>query len=381
MSDLPADRRWLARAIALGESARGQTSPNPAVGCVLVAADRNVGEGATRPAGGSHAEVVALDQAGPLAAGATAYVTLEPCAHQGRTPPCVDALLAARVGRVVVATPDPNPLARGGVQRLRDAGVPVEVLPASDPYRQVVEQQLEGFLTTVRLGRPHVTLKLAQTTAGAVSLPSAGWVTGAEARRAVHRWRAEVDGVLVGIGTVLADDPSLDVRHVSARGQPRPIILDTRLRTPKGARVARPGTIVVSSDLATPGARASLLEVGVEIAEVPRRDDHLDLTAALRALSRVAVTSVLAEPGPRLAQALLDADLVDRLVLHVADHGGGTVVVPAVRTAPDTGWTLERSGGAGPDLILQLRRDRDAGLPAPPDPAPAAEEPSPPSGP
>lgn len=362
MSDrlAPEDRRWLARAIALGETGRAITSPNPAVGCVLVHGDRIAGEGATRPTGGPHAEAVALAEAGATAAGATAYVTLEPCAHQGRTPPCADALVAAGVRRVVIAHPDPNPVARGGARVLADADIEVVgPLAPDDVYRRTVAAQLEGFLTAVTARRPYVTLKVAQTTDGKLTAPEGRWVTGPLARRAVHRWRASVDAVLVGVGTVLADDPRLDVRDVTSPHQPRAVVLDSCLSTPPEAAVVRPGTLVVTTDRADQQRMRKLRDAGVEV-EVVAADPagRVALPAAAAALGRWGITSVLAEPGATLAQALLDTDLVDRLVVHVADHGAGTFVVPALIPAPQTRWQVERFGGIGPDAVIHLRRVR-----------------------
>jgi diaminohydroxyphosphoribosylaminopyrimidine deaminase / 5-amino-6-(5-phosphoribosylamino)uracil reductase len=360
------DRAPLARAIVLAERARGWTSPNPAVGCVLVRDGEVVGEGVTAPVGGPHAEVAALRMAGERARGATAYVSLEPCAHHGRTPPCADALVAAGVTRVVYAHPDPNPVATGGGEVLR--GQQVEVVGDAGPVlRGAVARQLEGFLSLVRRGRPHVTLKLAQTADGQLSAPGrARWITGPEARAAVHRWRAAVDAVLVGSGTVLADDPRLDVRHVRsahARGdggdgtvrQPRPVVFDTRLRTPPAARVVARGALVLCGPAADDGRRAALRDAGAAVVEVPAGPDgSLDLPAALAALAAHGIASVLAEPGAVLARTLLDADLVDRFVLHVGlAVGEGTP--RRVLDAPAT-WAIERVGGAGPDLILQHTR-------------------------
>jgi diaminohydroxyphosphoribosylaminopyrimidine deaminase / 5-amino-6-(5-phosphoribosylamino)uracil reductase len=361
--DTGEDRAHMARAVAVAERARRVSSPNPAVGCVLVRDHEIVAEAATDRVGGPHAEARALADAGERACGATAYVTLEPCAHTGRTPPCADALGAAGVARVVYGADDPNPQARGGAEVLRDAGVQVD----SGAFAPWVEAQLEGFLTTVARGRPHVTLKLAHTLDGrlapALDEPRHAdgeqrrWVTGRLARRAVHRWRAAVDGVLVGSGTVLADDPRLDVRHVAAPGgQPRAIVLDGRLRTPPGATVARPGTIVLTGPDAEPADRAALEAVGVEVHAVPCGDDgHLDLPASLAALAGLGITSVLAEPGATLAGALMAAGVVDRLVCHIAPDLGAEPLTLPVPTGP--GWRVERLGAAGADLVLHLLND------------------------
>jgi len=358
----PADRRWLARAIALGETARSLSSPNPAVGCVVVVDGRIAGEGATREAGGPHAEVVALAEAGDTARGGTAYVTLEPCAHQGRTPPCTHALVAAGVARVVVAHPDPNPIAAGGAVELRAAGIEVVgPLRADDLLRATVSAQLEGFLTSLRRDRPHVTLKLAQTLDGSLTAPSGRWVTGPAARRAVHRWRAAVDAVLVGVGTVLADDPRLDVRDVRTAHQPRPVVLDSRAATPPSAAVVARGALILTTRAAPDDRIAALREAGSEVEVVAARDDRVDVAAATRALRRHGILTVLAEPGLRLARSLVAGDVVDRSVIHLADHGTGTVVRPALPWPSSPAWVLERCGGAGPDVIVQFVRhpDRD----------------------
>jgi diaminohydroxyphosphoribosylaminopyrimidine deaminase / 5-amino-6-(5-phosphoribosylamino)uracil reductase len=362
-----ADTRHLARAIALAEPAVVPASPNPGVGCVLVRDGQVVGEGATAAPGGPHAEIAALRTAGTAADGASAYVTLEPCAHHGRTPPCTQALRAAGVRRVVFVHPDPNPLATGGADRLRDDGITVVgPRPCGDLLRGSVGRQLEGFLSAVTRGRPHVTLKLAQTTDGALHAPDgARWLTGPAARRSVHRWRASRDAVLVGSGTVLADDPRLDVRHVPAVRQPRPVVLDSRLRTPPEAHVARPGALVLTAPAGPSPARAALVARGVEVVDVPPTPaddaigsapgDGLDLHAALAELSARGITSVLAEPGRTLADALVAADLVDRLVLHVASGLGDGRPRRALDPPPGRRWRAERVGGVGPDLILHLR--------------------------
>jgi diaminohydroxyphosphoribosylaminopyrimidine deaminase / 5-amino-6-(5-phosphoribosylamino)uracil reductase len=351
------ERAHLARAVALAATVRGTTSPNPAVGCVVAHGDRVVGEGATRPAGSAHAEVVALAAAGAEARGATVLVTLEPCAHHGRTPPCTDALVQAGVARVVFAHADPNPQASGGADRLREAGIDVVAAPAV--FRDAVAADLEGFLRLVTEGRPHVTLKLAQTLDGALVLPAdAGdrrWITGPEARRAVHRWRAAVDAVLVGSGTVLADDPRLDVRDapLGDRRQPRAVVLDGRLRTPATSQVARRGALILTRADAPRSARAALTAAGAVVVDVPGTEHGgVDPAAALRVLAVHGVASVLAEPGATLARTLLRAELVDRVVQHVAlDPGAGPVRSVFAREL--AGWHTTRLGGVGPDLVWE----------------------------
>jgi diaminohydroxyphosphoribosylaminopyrimidine deaminase / 5-amino-6-(5-phosphoribosylamino)uracil reductase len=349
-------RAHLARAVALATSVRGTTSPNPAVGCVIAQGGAIVGEGVTRPPGSAHAEVVALGAAGERARGATAHITLEPCAHHGRTPPCTEALLRAGIARAVIAHPDPHPDASGGAAQLRAGGV--EVVFAPDAFRAAVAAELGGFLSLVTRGRPHVTLKLAQTVDGSLVPPEDGprrWITGRSARRAVHRWRAAVDAVLVGSGTVLADDPRLDVRDVplGPRRQPLPVVLDGRLRTPPSAEVVRRGAVILTRADAPRSARAALSAAGAQVLDVPTGvDGGIDPAAALRVLAVHGIATVLAEPGAKLAHALLVAGLVDRLVRHVAlDLGSGPP--RPVLDEDDDGWRTVRVGGAGPDLIWE----------------------------
>ncbi|HSK23484.1 MAG TPA: bifunctional diaminohydroxyphosphoribosylaminopyrimidine deaminase/5-amino-6-(5-phosphoribosylamino)uracil reductase RibD [Egicoccus sp.] len=356
MSALAADeRRALARAIALAERVQRHTAPNPAVGCVLLRDGEIVGEGATQPPGGRHAEAEALAVAGGAAAGATACVTLEPCAHVGRTPPCAPALAAAGVRRVVYAHADPHAVAAGGADHLRSRGVEV-VGPdeVGEVLRGAIAGQLEGFLRVATSGRPHVTLKLAQTADGALRAGDGRrWITDSGARTAVHRWRAAVDAVLVGSGTVLADDPRLDVRHVTAPRQPRAVVLDRRLRTPPTAAVVARGALVFTGAEPPPDRRRALEQAGAQVVPVAAPDAEW-LGAALGSLAGHGVRSVLAEPGRTLADALLAADLVDRVVLHVALDGPGAGR-RAVTPAPGRHLDTERVGGAGPDLVLHLR--------------------------
>lgn len=361
------ERAHLARAVALATSVRGTTSPNPAVGCVIAHGDRIVGEGATRPPGSAHAEVVALAAAGDDARGATAHVSLEPCAHHGRTPPCTDALIQAGIRRLVVAHPDPNPAARGGGELLQAAGVEVAFGP--ELFRAAVAGQLAGFLSLVRQGRPHVTMKLAQTADGATVVPAGTadgrWITGPSARRAVHRWRASVDAVLVGSGTVVADDPRLDVRDVplGRRQQPRPVVLDGRLRTPPTAQVVARGALVLTLADAPRSDRAALTAAGAQVLDVPPdADGKVDAAAALRVLAVHGIATVLAEPGEVLARTLLSTGLVDRLVRHVAlDLGDGEP--RPVLDGDATGWRTVRVGGAGPDLIWERLPDARSASP------------------
>jgi diaminohydroxyphosphoribosylaminopyrimidine deaminase / 5-amino-6-(5-phosphoribosylamino)uracil reductase len=275
------DVRHMARAIELAAGVRASTPPNPWVGCVLVTADGAVVEGATQPPGGPHAEAVALAAAGAAARGATAYVTLEPCSHHGRTPPCADALVDAGVARVVVGVEDPDPQVAGrGMARLREAGVQVEVGCLADQ----VTDQLAPYLHHRRSGRPWVVLKLAATLDGRTAAPdgTSQWITGTDARRDVHRVRAESDAVLVGAGTVRADDPALTVRDATApRGDPLRVVLGT---APPGAKVhpclERSGDLEpVLDELGARGCLQLLVEGGARVAAAFHRaglvDEHL----------------------------------------------------------------------------------------------------------
>ncbi|MGY1749457.1 bifunctional diaminohydroxyphosphoribosylaminopyrimidine deaminase/5-amino-6-(5-phosphoribosylamino)uracil reductase RibD [Modestobacter sp. SYSU DS0511] len=302
-----AEAAAMARARELGLRVLGTTSPNPAVGAVVLDADGHVvGEGATSPPGGPHAEVHALAQAGERARGGTVVVTLEPCAHTGRTGPCADALLAAGVARVVVAVPDPTELAGGGAERLRAGGVDVEL---GAEQAAAAEGALVGWLTGVREHRPHVVWKVATTLDGRVAAAdgTSRWITGPDARAEVHRLRAGCDAVVVGSGTALADDPQLTVRDPTGRDadrQPLRVVLDRRGRLPATARVLDGAAPTLVSAAATP---AELL------AELFDRD----------------VRRVLLEGGPTLAAAFLTAGLVDEAVVHLAPQllGAGAGMV------------------------------------------------------
>jgi len=275
---------FMARALELAERGRRKVADHPLVGAVLVDGDEVVGEGWYEYAAVDHAEVVALAQAGERARGATLYVTLEPCTHYGRTPPCADAVIASGVGRVVVGALDPNPKAAGGVARLRAAGVEVALLDSPEARRQN-----EAWRTWIALGRPFVTLKLAVTLDGRVAVPGRRWVSGEESRLLVHELRAASDAVAVGMGTVRTDAPRLDARGVGAAAQPRRLAFG-RGPLPEGS--------------------------GLELRSGP-------LDEELRSLAADGVQSLLLEGGPTLATAFLAADAVDKLLLFVAPILGG----------------------------------------------------------
>jgi diaminohydroxyphosphoribosylaminopyrimidine deaminase/5-amino-6-(5-phosphoribosylamino)uracil reductase len=324
-------------AVALAARGLGATWPNPSVGCVLVREGRVVGRGRTGVRGRPHAETQALAMAGPAARGAVAYVTLEPCSHHGVTPPCAAALAAAGVARVVVACGDPDPRVNGaGLAMLRAAGVAVETgLLAAE-----AEEILAGFFARVRLGRPLVTLKLASSLDGRIATRTgeSQWITGPAARRAVQALRGRHDAVMVGAGTVAADDPDLTCRLAGYAQRPiMRVVADSRLRTPVSARLVAtahrsPSWILYHTDSlpegvhaadAAPGemlpSRAQLLaEAGARCVLVPAGEGGIDLAAGLKALGARGLTRLLVEGGGALAAGLLRADLVDRLVWFAA---------------------------------------------------------------
>jgi diaminohydroxyphosphoribosylaminopyrimidine deaminase / 5-amino-6-(5-phosphoribosylamino)uracil reductase len=316
------DLLWMDRALRLAERGIGTTSPNPVVGAVLIKDERVVGEGAHLRAGGPHAEAAALDAAGPAARGATCYVTLEPCAHFGRTPPCADALVRAGVARVVAAMGDPHREVDGrGLARLREAGVTVTL-----GVREAEARALNrAFLCAVTLGRPHVTLKAAVTLDGKIAAADGAsrWITGEAARLEGHRLRFGADAVLVGIGTVLADDPQLTVRHPDLPSkEPYRVVVDSRLRIPADARVLRAGdparTVVACLAPAPAGPAATLRAQGVRVLELPAESGRVDLRALLEALRALDVIAVLVEGGEVLAGGFAETGLVDRVAFFVA---------------------------------------------------------------
>jgi diaminohydroxyphosphoribosylaminopyrimidine deaminase/5-amino-6-(5-phosphoribosylamino)uracil reductase len=333
--DVERDARFMRRALELAERARGLTSPNPLVGAVVVSDGEIVGEGYHERAGGPHAEVVALAAAGARSRGATLYVTLEPCSYHGRTPPCAPAVIGAGIRRVVVASIDPNPRVRGrGLSALRSAGVEVtDALLAED-----AERQNRTFVTAMRLGRPHVTLKAAMTLDGRIAdlHGQSKWITGAPARAVAHRLRSESDAIVVGVGTVLRDDPALTVRRERPwPREPYRVVLDTHARTPAGARLIAAGTpacaLVITGAGASPAGVAALRATGATVASAEVRDGHLDLRAVLALLADLEVRGVLVEGGGEIHGALVDAGLVDRVAVFVAPRLlGGRDATPSI---------------------------------------------------
>jgi len=313
------DGAFMRRALELGRRGLGRTSPNPAVGAVVVRAGKVVGEGFHRRAGGPHAEVEALRRAGTKARGATLYCTLEPCSHQGRTPPCAPAVAAAGIARVVVGTIDPNPRVRGrGMRLLRRGGVETTIGTEEESCREL----LRFFAHHQRHGRPFVRLKLAASLDGRIAAAggSARWITGPAARALVHRWRDEMDAVLVGSGTALADDPALTCRRRGGR-DPLRIVLDGRLRLPPTARLLREGDspVWVVTGTGYDRRRAARLErAGARVVAVARRRGRLDVGALLDRLGEDGVLSLLVEGGGEVAAGLLSGGHVDEICLFSA---------------------------------------------------------------
>ena len=324
------DHRYMARAIELARRGLYTTQPNPRVGCVLVRDGAIVGEGWHRKAGEPHAERNALADAGSNARGATAYVTLEPCSHHGRTPPCADGLIEAGVARVVAAMVDPNPQVAGsGLQRLRAAGI--------DTDSGILETEAAalnpGFIRRMSTGRPYVRGKLAMSLDGRTAMANGDskWITGEDARRDVQRLRARSDAILTGIGTVLADDPSLNVRlsaaelpgveDVSYLRQPLRVVLDSRLRMSPGARMlSLPGATLILTGAEDLTHGVALAEAGAEVVTLRERDGQLALDSVLEELGRREINELLIEAGPTLAGAALAAGIIDELIIYIAPH-------------------------------------------------------------
>lgn len=321
------DTRMMARALQLARRGRYSAMPNPHVGCVLVRDGHVIGEGFTQPAGGNHAEIEALRQAGS-ARGATAYVTLEPCSHHGKTGPCADALVRAGVSRVVAAMEDPNPQVSGrGLARLREAGVEV----ACGLLQAEAAQVIPGFIARMRRGRGRVRAKLAMSLDGRTAMASgeSQWITGPSARRDVQRLRAMSCAVVTGVGTVLADDCALTVREQelgmppeeaarAAARQPLRVVLDSRLQTPAGARILAPGAPTLVCHAAGLDGAHGQTDSRVDFLALPRRDSGLDLRALFAELNRRQCNEILVESGPRLVGGLLQAGLLDELIVFMA---------------------------------------------------------------
>jgi diaminohydroxyphosphoribosylaminopyrimidine deaminase/5-amino-6-(5-phosphoribosylamino)uracil reductase len=364
MADTAQDCGHMTRALELARQGLFTTDPNPRVGCVIATGGKVVGEGWHQRAGGAHAEVFALAAAGAAARGATAYVTLEPCSHHGRTPPCADALVAAGVGRVVYAMRDPNPEVDGrGVARLAAAGIAVEGGLLERESRELNP----GFVSRMTRGRPWVTVKLAASLDGGTALPGgeSRWITGEAAREDVQRLRARSSAVMTGSGTVIADDPRLDVRLPGTERQPLRVVLDSKLRTPPSSRIlAPPGRALIVCSEEDDERAAALRAAGAEVLAVGASEGGVDLDAALALLASRQVNELLVECGAGLAGALLAAGLVDELLLYVAPTllGRGARRLADLEAPVSMAERLEFSiverQDVGDDLLLRLRPRR-----------------------
>jgi diaminohydroxyphosphoribosylaminopyrimidine deaminase/5-amino-6-(5-phosphoribosylamino)uracil reductase len=351
-----ADHAHMARALQLAARGLCTTTPNPRVGCVIVKDGRVVGEGWHERAGTPHAEIHALRQAGEAARGATVYVTLEPCAHHGRTPPCAEALVDAGVARVAAAMGDPNPLvAGGGIAILTLAGIAAEVGLMEAEARALNP----GFVSRMTRGRPWVRLKTAATLDGKTALGNGAsqWITGEAARADVQQLRARACAVLTGSGTVLADDPRMTVRDFDIGRQPLRVVVDSKLRTPPDAAIQ---PALVACCRAEPAARAALERAGAEVVELPGADGRVDLHALLKLLAQRGVNEVHVEAGAALNGALLAAGLVDEWVAYVApmavgsDARGLFAHAPLMSLADAARFRLTDVRQFGPDLRLTL---------------------------
>jgi len=313
------DFDFMARALRLAERGLYTTTPNPRVGCVLVKKGRVVGEGWHERAGEAHAEVAALKTAGARAAGATAYVNLEPCSHHGRTPPCTDALIAAKVVRVVAAMQDPNPQVSGtGVADLRAAGIIAEVGVLENEARELNI----GFVSRMTRARPWMRVKIAASLDGKTALKNgvSQWVTGPDARRDGHHWRARSCAVMTGIGTLKDDDPRLTVRDVAAGRQPLRVVVDSRLRITPEAKLLDGGAVLVATATHDAAKARALESKGAAIAVLPNPDGKVDLMRLTQHLAGLGINEVLVEAGMNLDSALLRARVVDELLLYLAPH-------------------------------------------------------------
>ena len=329
-----ADHEFMARALQLAEQGLYSTTPNPRVGCVIVNDGLVVGEGWHRRAGEAHAEVHALRAAAGKASGATAYVTLEPCSHYGRTPPCADALIAAGVTRVVAAMQDPNPAVSGnGLARLSASGIVV----GCGLLASAAEELNIGFVSRMTRGRPWVRMKLATSLDGKTALENGAsqWITGAAARQDGHRWRARACAILSGIGTVLADNPQLNVRDVETSRQPLKVVIDSRLELPLDARLLAGGAVLLVTVSADLGKANALRELGVEILNLPNASGNVDLPELMQEFGRRGINELHVEGGYRLSGALVAAGLVDELLLYqapclIGDAARGMLDMPSL---------------------------------------------------
>lgn len=317
------DTSMMRRALALAQNALYSSMPNPRVGCVLLQGDNVIGEGYTQPAGQNHAEIQALKAAqtrGLSIKGATAYVTLEPCSHIGRTLPCIHSLIESGIGRVVVAMEDPNPLVCGtGLQALRDAGIHVQCGLLEEEARELNR----GFIQRMQYGKPWVRIKIAVSLDGKTALENgqSQWITSESARKDNHHWRARSCAIMSGIGTVRADDPQLDARDIDTPRQPLKVIVDSKLQITENARLLHRGLTLIASANIPPEhqeKRARLQAHGVNIIELPNKNGQVDLPALIRKLGEQAINELHVEAGSHLNGALLEAKCVDEVLIYLA---------------------------------------------------------------
>jgi diaminohydroxyphosphoribosylaminopyrimidine deaminase/5-amino-6-(5-phosphoribosylamino)uracil reductase len=356
----PQDHAFMKRALELSERGRDTATPNPNVGCVIAKEGRVIGEGWHERAGEPHAEARALAACTESPEGSTVYVTLEPCSHRGRTGPCTEALVQARVARVVAAVQDPYREVNGrGIARLREAGIRVDV----GLMEREAEEAHRGFLHRARHGRPWMRIKAAASLDGRIALANgeSRWLTSEEARRDVHALRARSCAILTGIGTVLRDDPELTVRHVPCTRRPRRIVIDSRLDTPLGAKILAgepPLILTVSDDRAK---RSALEAKGAEVVTVPAQGAKTDLAAVARLLAERNLNEVTVETGGKLMGSLLRAGVVDELVLYLAplilgDSAQGLFALPEIQALGDAPRPrIVEVKPIGPDLRITAR--------------------------
>lgn len=328
------DLHFMRMALQLAARATIETSPNPRVGCVLVRDGVVIGQGWTQPVGQAHAEVQALRDAaacGEDVRGATAYVTLEPCSHYGRTPPCANALVEAGIGRVLAAVQDANPQVAGqGLAILRAAGIVVE----SGLLAQEAREMNLGFFTRMESGRPWVRMKVAASLDGRTALPNgqSQWITAPEAREDGHLWRARADAILTGIGTVLADDPQMNVRGLDVPRQPKKLVLDSHLRISPSAKLFQNGGATVICASADAGKQLALQQAGAEILCLPDQNGRVDLAGLMQELGRRQINELHVEAGAKLNGALIAAACVDELLIYLAPkllgNGAGLFELP-----------------------------------------------------
>ena len=355
------DHRYMAQALRLAAKGLFTTTPNPRVGCVLVKGGQVVGEGWHVRAGGDHAEVVAIASSQVPVRGATAYITLEPCSHYGRTPPCTDALIGAGIAEVVYAIPDPNPQVSGsGGQRLAEAGVRVR----SGLMADAAAALNPGFISRMVRGRPWLRVKIAATLDGRTALADGDsrWITGRPARTDVHRLRAQSCAVMTGIGTVLADDPLLNVRHVETDRQPLRVVVDNHLAFPTtAATLAEPGGVLVATANSDDDRAEAVQAAGAEVLQLNTARGRVDLLRLLNALGERGLNEVLVEAGQNLNGALLANGLVDELIVYfnarvMGSSGRGMFALPVAETMEQAaGFVITDTRMLGPDLRVTLR--------------------------